>query len=78
MLYIWKHETGIKINFDLWKPLYISTTKAFELTALSLNVTEALEIAEAFEIARALEVAIVLEAAEAFKTARAFKVVCLP
>ena len=20
MLYIWKHETGIKINFDLWKP----------------------------------------------------------
>ena len=19
-LYIWKHETGIKINFDLWKP----------------------------------------------------------
>ena len=20
MLFIWKHETGIKINFDLWKP----------------------------------------------------------
>ena len=20
MLYIWKHETGIKINIDLWKP----------------------------------------------------------
>ena len=20
MLYIWKHETGIKTNFDLWKP----------------------------------------------------------
>ena len=20
MLYIWQHETGIKINFDLWKP----------------------------------------------------------
>ena len=20
MLYIWKHETGIKINFDLWTP----------------------------------------------------------
>ena len=19
MLYIWKHETGIKINFDLWR-----------------------------------------------------------